>query len=140
MKTTPDTIQAGEASGSAAANKAQWIAENLKEDELYAGLILGLDGTPDHHVILLPGEAEGVTWEAAKVFATKIGGERPTTREQALLDANLQREFQPRWYWSCEQHAASDDYAWGHNFDTGGQYYYESASLRARAVRRLTIQ
>jgi hypothetical protein len=36
----------------------------LQEGEHYAGIILGKDGAPDHHVILLPWEANGVTWNA----------------------------------------------------------------------------
>jgi hypothetical protein len=126
----------------AAAAKAQWIAHNLKPGEVYAGIILGLDGQPDHHLILLPGEAEKVTWGQAKKFATDAGGELPTRPEQALLYANLKHEFKPNWYWSGEQHAADGDYAWGQYFGYGDQnsFYVKSASLRARAVRRLTIQ
>jgi hypothetical protein len=126
----------------AANGKAQWIAENLKPGEVYAGLILGLNGQPDHHLVLLPGEAEKATWAAAKEFAAKVGGELPTRREQALLYANLQHEFKPNWYWSGEQRAANDGYAWCQDFDGGFQDNSDdkSASLRARAVRRLIIQ
>jgi hypothetical protein len=139
MKTIDETSQP--AGGSVAADKVRWIAENLKEGELYAGLILGIDGEPDHHVILLPGAAEGVSWDTANDFAAKAGGELPTRREQALLYANLKHEFEPRWYWSSEQHAADADYAWFQEFGYGSQSNYgKSASLRARAVRRLIIQ
>jgi hypothetical protein len=139
MKTIDQTAQP--AGGSAAADKARWIAENLKEGELYAGLILGADGEPDHHLILLPGAAEDVTWAAAKEFATSVGGELPTRREQALLYANLKHEFEPHWYWSSEQHAAYDGFAWVQHFYNGCQNLSsKSASLRARAVRRLIIQ
>jgi hypothetical protein len=141
MKKAQELQQPGGRVAGMVASKAQWIAENLKAGELYAGLILGQDGQPDHHLVLLPGEAEEVTWEAAKAFAVKAGGELPTRREQALLYANLQREFKPRWYWSSEQHAAHDDYAWGQIFYHGYQNLSnKSASLRARAVRRLIIQ
>jgi hypothetical protein len=139
-----DQQSQGEASGAAspvAAARAQWIAENLKEGEVYAGIILGVDGAPDHHLVLLPGDAEEVTWKAAKEFASKLGGDLPTRREQALLYANLKHEFKPRYYWSSELHAAYDDYAWYQGFDDGYQgSSLKSASLRARAVRRLTIQ
>jgi hypothetical protein len=125
---------------SAASAKAEWLKENLKQDEVYAGLVLGVDGQPDHHLILLPGEVSSVTWEEAKKFAAKAGGELPTRREQALLFANLKREFKPDWYWSSTQHAATDAFAWLQFFGSGGQYYgYESARLRARAVRRFAI-
>lgn len=101
--------------------KAAWIAENLKAGELYAGILLGKNGQPDQHIILLPGEAEGVKWIAAKEWAEKVGGELPTRREQALLFANLKEAFQPRWYWSGEQHAADSDYAWVQSFSNGTQ-------------------
>jgi hypothetical protein len=141
MKKAQELQQAGGAvATTAAASKAQRIAENLKPGELYAGLILGLDGKPDHHLILLPGEAEKVTWDQAKKFAIDAGGELPTRREQSLLFANLQREFKQNWYWSSEQHAANDDYAWFQVFNYGYQLNSKSASFRARAVRRLTIQ
>jgi hypothetical protein len=142
MKTTHEPQHGGGITlSAAAANKANWIAQNLKEGEVYAGLILGMEGAPDYHLILLPGEAEKVTWGQAKTFASEAGGGLPTRREQALLFANLQHEFKPNWYWSAEQHAAYDDYAWFQSFSLGYQNYNDkSASLRARAVRRLTIQ
>jgi hypothetical protein len=121
-------------------SKAQWISENLKPGEKYAGIILGKDGAPDHHLILLPGEAESIKWEDAKKWATKAGGELPTRREQSLLHANLKEEFQPRWYWSSEQHASGSGYAWIQDFNDGYQLnYHELHEFRARAVRRLAI-
>lgn len=122
-------------------NKAQWMKENLKDGEQYAGLILGKDGESDHHLVLLPWEAESVNWAKAKKFAKKAGGAIPTRREQALLFANLKEQFQPRWYWSCEQHASGSDYAWMQNFDGGYQTSYpKSYEVRARAIRRLKIK
>jgi hypothetical protein len=113
----------------------------LRPGEHYAGVILNEDGAPAHHVILLPGEADEVNWADAKTFAVNAGGELPTRREQALLYANLKAQFESAWYWSSEQHASSDDYAWFQNFFNGNQYNdNKSARLRARAVRRLTIQ
>ena len=121
-------------------SKAQWIKENLKPGEEYAGLILGKNGAADHHLVLLSGEAEAVNWADAKAFAKKAGGELPTRREQSLLYANLQEQFKPAWYWSSEQHAARSDYAWSQDFSDGGQYYsLLNYRLRARAVRRIAI-
>jgi hypothetical protein len=141
MKKVQSMQQVGGMSTPAVTGKAQWIAENLKPGELYAGIILGHSGQPDHHLVLLPGEAESVTWDAAKAFAAEAGGELPTRREQALLYANLKAEFKLNWYWSGEQHAAYDSYAWTQGFSYGGQdFNVESVSLRARAVRRLIIQ
>jgi hypothetical protein len=113
----------------------------LQLGEHYAGIILGDDGLPSHHLILLPGDQADVNWEQAKKFAADAGGELPTRREQSLLFANLKGQFGQRYYWSSEQHAADADCAWDQNFGYGYQgYNYKSAQLRARAVRRLTIQ
>ncbi len=121
-------------------SKQLWIEQNLKPGEQYAGIILGQDGEPDHHLILLPGQATNVKWDAAREFAQNAGGELPTRREQALLFANLKGEFEPRWYWSGEQHAARSDFAWLQYFLNGYQYStHKSYEGRARAVRRLII-
>ncbi|MGO4308240.1 hypothetical protein, partial [Cupriavidus sp. RAF12] len=75
----------------------------LRAGELYAGLILGKDGEPGYHLILLPGEMEDKKWEQAKEWASSVGGELPTRREQSLLYANLGEEFKHEWYWSGTQ-------------------------------------
>lgn len=123
-----------------ASAKASFLASILKAGEHYAGIILGKDGEPDHHLILLPGEAESVNWAQAKEFAAKAGGELPTRREQSLLFTNLKEQFQPRWYWSGEQHASNSGYAWYQGFYDGTQNYtHKGGTCRARAVRRLVI-
>jgi hypothetical protein len=92
-------------------------------------------GSPSHHLILLPGEAVDVTWQQAKDWAASVRGELPTRQEQALLYANVKREFQPRWHWSGEQ--CSDSDAWGQGFSYGNQGDdNKSYEGRARAVRR----
>lgn len=121
-------------------SKAQWIKENLRPGELYAGLILGKAGEPDYHLILLYGEAQGINWKDAHEWAAEAGGELPTRCEQALLYANLKDRFQSAWYWSSEVHASDSVYAWGQAFYDGGQGYSNvDDELRARAVRRLPI-
>ena len=42
--------------------KTAFLASMLKAGEQYAGIILGKNGDPDHHLILLPGEADSVNW------------------------------------------------------------------------------
>ena len=119
-------------------SKQQFMAENLQEGEIYAGLVLGKDGAADYHLFLQPGVATGVTWQAAMDWAKKLGHSLPTRAEQALLFANLKHEFEPRYYWSSEQSGPS--YAWGQYFDNGAQDDYgRSYEGRARAVRRLEI-
>nr|WP_314607359.1 DUF1566 domain-containing protein [uncultured Janthinobacterium sp.] len=119
-------------------SKQQFMAENLQEGEIYAGLILGKDGAADYHLFLQPGAVTGVKWQAAMDWAKKLGHSLPTRAEQALLFANLKHEFEPRYYWSNEQAGPSD--AWGQYFGGGTQHYgYRSYEGRARAVRRLEI-
>ena len=112
----------------------------LKSGEHYAGIALDAEGEPSHHLILLPGDVD-MTWSKAREWAASIGGELPTRQEQALLFANLKGKFEPAYYWSNEQHASYTDYAWYQGFTTGTQDNTTKGSeLRARAVRRLTIQ
>ena len=121
------------------------VTINLSPGEHYAGLVLGKDGEPSYHLVLLPGQADDITWDKAMEWAGKQGGgdvaSLPTRREQALLYANLKEEFEPRAYWSCEAHESESGWAWFQYFYDGSQdfnpKYYE---LRARAVRRLIIE
>ena len=80
----------------------------------YAGIIRGVNGAPDEHLVLLDGEAEKVTWDAAGGWAASQGGELPTRAEQRLLQANLPTQFKPDWYWSGEQ--AGPSTAWDSGF------------------------
>ena len=45
----------------------------LEPGEEYAGVILGKDGTPSHHLILLPGDQDDINWADAKKWAAEIG-------------------------------------------------------------------
>ena len=45
------------------------VQHALSDGEHYAGVILGKDGKPDHHLVLLPGEAEDVSWSAAQAWS-----------------------------------------------------------------------
>jgi len=109
----------------------------LAAGERIAGAILDDDGTINHYVILLPGEAESVNWEAAKAWAAERDGELPTRCEQSLLFANLKSEFESAWYWSCEVPETESGWAWSQHFSPGRQDSYGQGSrFRARAVRR----
>ena len=119
--------------------KAQFLRDNRNPGETYAGLIL--DPAGDYHLILMAGESPSATWEQAKQFAKKHGGELPNRRELRLLWVNAKDQFQPYYYWSGEQHASYSDYAWAQSFSYGDQLDdYRSNKLRARLVRRLPIQ
>ena len=113
----------------------------LGDGEHYAGLILGKEGKSDHHLVLLPGEAEEVSWAAARDWAAAAGGELPTRRELSLLYANLREQFQRVWYWSSEPQEPRAQLVWGQNFTSGIQTMYGRPFRgRARAVRRLPIE
>jgi hypothetical protein len=112
-------------------------AIELKDGEHYAGLILNADGTPSHHLVLLPEADKRMPWQAAVEYAKDQGGTLPTRREQSLLFANSKDQFQPAWYWSGEQYEDDGSYAWGQGFDDGLQFIsHKSYEGRARAVRR----
>ena len=98
-------------------SKAQWSKEHLKDGEHYAGILLGENGEPDQHIILLPGlDNKEFTWGEAVKAAKKMGGALPTRREQSLLFANLKPRFQWDWHWSGEQYAAAPSHAWRQGF------------------------
>jgi hypothetical protein len=115
--------------------------ETLNEGEHYAGVLLGKNGTPDHHLVLLPGEANCINWNGARDWALQAGGELPTRRELALLFANLKEEF-VGWYWSSEQDESGRCCVWGQDFNSGHQTIYgrQYPRARARAVRRLLVE
>ena len=118
---------------------------NLAPGEHYAGLVIGKDGEPSYHLVLLPGQADNITWEKAMEWASKQGGDSvaslPTRREQALLYANLKEELEERAYWSCEAHESESGWAWYQYFYDGYQgSILRTTELRARAVRRLVIE
>jgi hypothetical protein len=116
------------------------VRERLNEGELYAGLILGRHGEPDHHLVLLPVKAADVSWPAAQDWASERGGALPTRSELALLFANLRDEFDRAWYWSSEQHETRAQLVWGQNFASGIQTVYGRPFRgNARAVRRIQI-
>jgi hypothetical protein len=121
------------------------VTIDLAPGEHYAGLIVGKDGEPSYHLVLVPGQADDISWDKAMEWAGNQGSDYiaslPTRREQALLYANLKEQFEERAYWSCEAHESESGWAWCQYFFYGGQTngrkHYE---LRARAVRRLIIE
>jgi hypothetical protein len=111
----------------------------LHPGEHYAGLLLDSEGRPSHHLVLLAGDAEELTWPKAVEWAKAAGGDLPTRPEQALLFANLKVQFEKEWYWSSQEHEDNSSCAWTQAFSNGLQSYTgKSAQQRARAVRRLT--
>ena len=122
-------------------SKAQFLAENLKPNEIYAGLILGKNGELDYHLVLLPSKPnKNMAWSNAMDWAKSVDGDLPTRNEQSLLFANCKEHFDSAWYWSNTQSAHDDSYAWMQGFNGGLQgNVLKSDECRARAVRRLLI-
>ena len=115
------------------------IQEMLKEGEAYAGLILGKEGEPDYHLVLLPDDVSDVSWPTAREWALSQDGDLPTRRELALLFANQRERFDRVWYWSNEQHDTRPQLVWGQNFASGIQTVYGRPFRgHARAVRRIS--
>lgn len=111
----------------------------LRPDELYAGVINGDSGS--YHLIVLPGEARGVTWQQAKVIAAVLGGQLPTLAELALICRDVRGEFPADGtYWLSE--AFDSKAAFYYDVGARGRCDFESheALLCARAVRRVYVR
>jgi hypothetical protein len=68
------------------------------------------------------------------------GKELPAQTTAPSFAEGGEQAFADEWYWSSTQHAAGTDCAWYQYFGNGYQSSnLKSASLRARAVRRLII-
>ena len=105
---------------------------------LCAGLTL-FDNTP-MHLVLLPDDAEDLTWQKAKDWALEREAELPTRIDALVLFQNLKDQFKPTSYWTSSPFAGDDACAWSQDFNVGSQYYWgKSYELRARAVRRFII-
>jgi hypothetical protein len=104
----------------------------IAEGELYVGALTDEAGEL-YHVILLPGEADGINWAAAVAWAKEAGGDLPNRVEQAMLFAYQREQFKKDWYWSNTQHASYSVNAWLQDFSSGFQFNYgKSAEGRDR--------
>ena len=111
---------------------------------IYAGIARGRDGDADYRLFVGPElAADGVTWQDAMQRAEALDHNGvtdwalPTRHEQALMYANVPDLFQPKWYWSGEQHASDSLNSWCQFFGNGSQTSNSKGNqLRARAVRR----
>jgi len=114
----------------------------LQPGERYAGLILGWDGAPDYHLVLLPDEyeQENYSWQVASNWAASLGHSLPDRREQTLLYATLKEAFRPNWYWSNELGDIEGE-VWCKDFDTGVAYQNaREFDGYARCVRRVLVE
>jgi len=107
------------------------------EGGTYAGLTL-VDNVP-FALVLLPGD-EQKNWQDAIAWAKDQGGMLPSRIDALVLFTNLKDRFKPEWYWTGEQYAGDEAFAWIQSFGYGNQSYDPKSDLnRARAVRRVVI-
>ena len=110
--------------------------------EFQGGIYAGpsLDNERSVALVLLPGDAEDLTWEQAKAWAAEKEGSLPSRIDQLVLFKNLKSEFKEAAYWSCTPDAGDEAYAWCQGFGSGLQgTSHKTNTLRARAVRRIAI-
>ncbi len=119
-------------------SKAQFLKDNLKPGETYAGLVLGANGGPDEHLILLPGRGQDLTWDAAGEWAAYAGGRLPTRQEQSILFANCKPQLIEKWHWSSESYERDASFAWICHFGYGHQdddpKGYEGSAVAVRTI------
>ena len=91
----------------------------LAPGEFHGGIHFDESGTPTHWVICrLPKEPSRLDWTTAMA---QHGDAMPTRREALLLDANARQHIPAGLYWTGEQHAGYDDFAWCQIFGNGHQ-------------------
>lgn len=123
----------------APAQLGRWPIGSTLEGGKFAGVTLHEEAP--YELVLLPGEAEKVTFEEAEKWAAAQGGVLPSRFDQLVLLKNVKSEFKGEWYWSGERYADDADCAWGQGFSYGNQNYgHVSYRDRARAVRRIPIR
>lgn len=117
------------------------IKKYLRPGEQFAGTVAPTDGAPGYHLILVPGEAERISWAGAMAWAAQRGACLPTLREQELLAAVMPQKFNARRrYWSCLSFTPASSHARGTQFKQGDQFiFHKSYRGNARAVRRVEI-
>ena len=110
--------------------------------DIYAGLVRGLEGQRDYHLLVHEEVFKPGPWQAAVDWAPSLGEQYsvPDRRESRILVVNVSELFAGEWYWTNAQYAGYADYAWAQNFGDGIQLNYRKANkFPARAVRRLII-
>ena len=105
------------------------------EGGIFAGVTTIKEGT-NCAVILLPEQAEKITWKKAMNWAEKIGGELPSRPIAALLFANVKSHLKPKRRWTSEAYGAS--YAWHCDFGIGRQVIdlksFEGSAVCVRCI------
>lgn len=119
------------------------LTKTLAKGEKYRGIVLGADGLPSHHLVLMPGKFTARTGHAdALKWAESIGGDLPDRAEGSLLEAqNADGAIESGWHWLKPLRAGDPDCAWCQSIGSGGQYWSRrSFNCSAVAIRRIPIR
>lgn len=120
--------------------KQEFLSANLRNGEVYGGIVLAQNGEPDYHLFAQTKFIESATFDEVKKHVEKVGGVGAIRRDLALLRVNAPKPFGTKVFWSCEQHSADSSFAWCQYFDIGTQYLTsKSYRLCGVAVRKVVI-
>jgi hypothetical protein len=103
--------------------KEQFLKDNMRPDEDYAGILLGDNGAADSHLCVSRIKVENSTFQQVIDCAKKHGYRSASLRELGLIRVNLrsQERFKSGVFWSCEQSASHAYDAWCQYFNYGIQ-------------------
>lgn len=113
---------------------------------IFAGIVRAESSTsPDIAIVDLGYSANTMGFDKAQKWAESQGGVAPDRAEARVVWANLDLHDEKKpsggWFWLRTPYAGDESYAWFQYFDYGSQDNGpKGLELRARAVRRLTIQ
>jgi hypothetical protein len=54
--------------------KQEFLSANLRDGEVYGGIVLGADGEPDYHLFAQTKFIESATFDEVKAYVEKVGG------------------------------------------------------------------
>ena len=104
---------------------------------IFVGAITQPNGTHSA-VVLLPGQATDVTWQAATDWAAAQNAQLPTRPMAAMIFANTQDRPQSGWHWTCEEVMDLASCAWDCYFHLGNQdgsrKSYEGSAVAVRCI------
>lgn len=147
-KTPRKLVRSAATALSEAATRKLALLSTLPGAELEGGVFAGLTYRDGKIEALILGPEYDGTLTHPKAVEWAAGLKVNGFTDWSLLDrvgarvcmANVSNLFKPEWYWLLEQHESRSDYAWGQDFDNGGQDDWRKGYFgRARAVRRLAI-
>lgn len=119
----------------------------LAPGEVYVGLVLTSNGTPDYHLTLFPETGAGYNWEEAMEWAAGQRLDLPTCAEWEMILTNCRKEIIMGAYWTNTEYNAT--HAWKSNGcmdcdNPGASGHYSTSktitSVMVRAVNRIYVK